>query len=53
MYMLYSSQLIICIMSGIPTGIYNNVHALFFSPYHMFHGMYATGIYNNVHPLFF
>jgi hypothetical protein len=33
MHMLYSSHLIIFTMSGIPTGIYNNVHALFFSPY--------------------
>ena len=41
MYMLYSSHLIICTMTCIPTGIYNNVHALFFSPYHMYHVMYT------------
>jgi hypothetical protein len=28
MYMLYSSHFIICTVSSIPTGIYNNVHAL-------------------------
>ena len=39
--MLYSSDLIICIVSCIPTSIYNNVHPLFFSPYHMYHVMYA------------
>ena len=42
MYMLYSSHLIICTMSCIPTGIYNNVCALFFS-------CIPTSIYNNVH----
>ena len=42
MYMLYSSDLIIGTVSCIPTGRYNNVHALFFSPYHMFHVMYTT-----------
>ena len=41
MYMLYSSDLIIGTVSCIPTGRYNNVHALFFSPYHMFHVMYT------------
>jgi hypothetical protein len=29
MYMLFSTDLIICTVSCIPTGIYNNVHALF------------------------
>ena len=40
-YILYFSHLIICTVSCIPTGIYNNVHALFFSHYHMYHDMYA------------
>jgi hypothetical protein len=29
-------DLIICTVSYIPTSIYNNLHALFFSPYHMY-----------------
>ena len=37
MYMLYSSHFMICTVSCIPTGIYNNVHALFFSSYHNVH----------------
>ena len=41
MYMLYSSHLIICTMSCIPTGINNNLYALFFSPYHMYNAMYT------------
>jgi hypothetical protein len=41
MYMLYSFHLIICTVSCIPTVIYNNVHALFFSSYHIYHVMYT------------
>ena len=41
MYMFYSSHLIICTVSYIPTSIYNNVHALFFSLYHMDSVMYT------------
>ena len=39
--MLYSAHLIMCIMACIPTSIYNNVHALFFSLYHMDSVMYT------------
>jgi hypothetical protein len=49
MYMLYTSHLIICTVSCIPTGINSNVHALFFSPYHITVSCIPTSIYNNVH----
>jgi hypothetical protein len=45
MYMLYSSHIIICTVSCITTGIYNDVHALFFSHYHMYHVMYSYIFY--------
>ena len=41
MYMLYSSDLIICAVSCLPISINNNVYALFFSPYHMYSVMYT------------
>jgi hypothetical protein len=41
MYMLYSSHLIICTMSCIPTGIYNDVCALFL--------YIPVGIHDTVH----
>ena len=39
--MLYSSHIIICTVSCITTGIYNDVHALIFSHYHIYHLMYT------------
>ena len=39
--MLYFSHLIICTVSCLPTSINNNVHALFFWPYHMHSAIYA------------
>ena len=39
----------ICTVSCIPTGIYNNVHALFFSSHHVYMAYIPTSLYNYVH----
>ena len=53
MYMLYSSHLITCTMSCIPTDVYNNIHV--YSSHLIICTMSCipTGSYNNVHALFF
>ena len=53
MYMLYSSDLIICTVSCIPTGIYNTVHAFSSDLIICKVSSIPTSIYNNVHVLFF
>jgi predicted DCC family thiol-disulfide oxidoreductase YuxK len=44
MYMLYSSHIIICTMTCIPTGIYNNVHAIVYNSRYTWHDTYDNVI---------
>ena len=53
MYMLYSSHIIICTMSCMPTGIYNNVHVYSSHIIICTVSCIPTSIYNNLNALFF